>query len=593
MRMTRAALRAQAQDESEQFIHEDADAESFHASPDSSGATTDERAPLKDITTETNPATNDDPFADAEAPVKKAKGKKKDKLAKKDQIEEAAIANNSVNTSQPSEREYSLEASSEAVEESSEAPIDNASQAVVATPQHTSRPESAKTPRFNPSVHKPVAALTPAVDTVEDSFIDKITSRTPGRMLSFEERRSPDSFVESRTPRIEDSVDAIDALEDAIEKVAEDLPALEALKIESPIKARTPARLLAGSTPRPSTTKKPIPSPARNQRLSPAKGGPTPKAPSAAKPARPSIVKPVATRSAPITKPPAVAKLPKKPIVDGRKTRPSSNLAAAPALSFSNSPAPTQPNVTKKRIPSESLSTSRPAFVPAKSTKPPTKSTFSLPGEAISAKVKAQREERLRREEEAEKEKKTFKARPIPAKISRPSVVPRETKASQARISSITNGTNKENVAPKPGITIQPPKVPRPTSLDANKPGTKANSSVRRTTTTSTTLTTVTNPRISSLNLTTGQKSTVTKFDSVTQKAKGKEVFGRTKAQLEQAEKERKEKEEATRKARLEAAERGRQASREWAEKQRAKIAKIARDKILAEQQGGREAVMS
>jgi hypothetical protein len=221
--------------------------------------------------------------------------------------------------------------------------------------------------------------------------------------------------------------------------------------------------------------------------------------------------------------------------------------------------------------------------VPAKSTKPPTHPTFQLPGEAISAKVKAMREERLKREEEAEKEKKNFKARPIPTKAARPSVLPRENKASQARMSVYAGGVNKENVAPRLSSAISIPKQ-RPSSLEAKpKPSgtspTKANSSVRRTTSTTAV---ISKPRPSSMALASGQKSSITKDDVAQQKARGKEVFSRSKADLDRMDKERKEKEEATRKARAEAAERGRQASREWAEKQKKKIAALAKEKALA-----------
>lgn len=66
-----------------------------------------------------------------------------------------------------------------------------------------------------------------------------------------------------------------------------------------------------------------------------------------------------------------------------------------PIMSFSNPPAKPQPNVHQRRLTSGGvLSTSKPAFVPAKSSKPPTISTFALPGEAVAEKLKAQKEAR-------------------------------------------------------------------------------------------------------------------------------------------------------------------------------------------------------
>jgi hypothetical protein len=576
--VTRAALRAQVQEDPQsQLIHEDADADSFHISPDSNANEEDlSRPPLKDITTDTNPPSHEDPFADESgASIKKAQGKKKGRQTKKETVEANDTTHDELSperTDAPTEEDAALDSES--------------------TPQHT-LVDAPKTPKFNPDIHKPVEETpAPAVNTSEDSFVEKITLRTPGRMLSFEnENKSPDTFVEqvtSRRSRIEDSVEAIDALEDAIEKIAETLPAMEDMKMESPVKSRkeTPARINVPSVgPALRSSKKPGPSPARTQRISPTKTRPLPKSSDRPKPtvSRQSSVKPT-------VKPTVSAKPVKKPILDGHNSRPTSAQPAPPSLSFSNSPVKSLPNTTKKRVPSENLSTSRPPFVPTKSSKPPTKPTFQLPGEAISAKLKAHREERLKREEEAEKEKKVFKARPVPAKVARPSVVPRENKASQARMSIYANGLNKENVAPKPASVSQP--KPRPSSLGvkpkaADATTTKANSSVRRTTTTLTTSAGSQKPRVSSLILTTGQKSAITKDDVVHQKAKGKEVFGRTKAELERAEKERREKEDATRKARAAAAERGRQASREWAEKQKKKIAQQAQAKILATRAGG------
>ena len=603
MRTTRAAMRAQAQDEF-QLIHEDAEADSFHTPPDNDANQDINRPPLKDITIETNPPTNEDPFTE-ESTTMQNKSKRKGKSAKKDKSEvevvevghevvQTAINEDTIDSSQTLSSEESAGSQTLSAFDSTEQAVHNneaSIEAVDATleEQATSTPEHIhtdppKTPKFDPSIHKPVEGIaTPAADSSEDSFVEKITSRTPGRMLSFqEESQSPKSIIEpipSRAPRIEDSVDAMDALDDAIEKVADTLPALEEMKIESPVKSRrnTPARLsLQSNALTPATSKKPIPSPARNQRVSPTKTRPATKP---TDPPRRMSTRPSSVKHA--VKPAVVSKVAKKPLTDGQKPRQSFAQLAAPALSFSNSPAKSLPSVIKKRVPSENLSTSKPAFVPAKSSKPPTKSTFALPGEAIAAKLKTQREERLKREEDAEKEKKVFKARPAPTKVARPSVVPRENKASQARMSIYANGVNKENVSPKPATNIQP--KARPTSLDSKPKASKAavakaNSGVRRITTS----TIAPKPRVSSLQLTTGQKSTVTKQDTVQQKVKGKEVFSRTKADLERAEKERKEKEEGTRKARAEAAEKGRQASREWAEKQKKKIAAVAQDKFQA-----------
>ncbi|KAG9768116.1 hypothetical protein ABEF93_001709 [Exophiala dermatitidis] len=519
------------------------------------------------------------------------------------------------------------------------------------TPRHI-RTDLPKTPKFDPSIHAPIETVsTPPAASAEDSFIDKIKSRSPSKMQLQPEATASDGYDEdimTHTPRIEDSVDAIDALEDAIEKVSENLPGLEGLQLESPVKSRknTPARQPAQITiPAPSitTTKKTTATPTKSK-------SPQTKATAVVKTTtttgqtKSATARPQAPKVALSKTSTTVTRQTKKPIIDGTKPRASTALGSSsrPALSFSNSPAKTTaalPNTSEKRIPSTGssmtslntaksrLSTNKPAFVPAKSSKPPTKPTFTLPGEAISAKLKAQREERLKREEEAEKERKQFKARPVPSKVARPSVLPRETKASQARMSIYANGVDKENVAPQQRVSSSSSSSssstgtkPRPSSTAAKvrvssveHPAKVANSSVRRTTavggstvvvektrptrpttsvgenktgvtttavtrgtattTAATATATASKPRVSSLTLTAGQKQTVTKEEVAQQKAKGREVFGRTKIEMERAEKEKREKEDAAKRARAEAAERGRQASREWAERQKKKLA--------------------
>ncbi|OQU96186.1 hypothetical protein CLAIMM_02299 [Cladophialophora immunda] len=593
MRMTRAALRAQAQEEP-QLIYEDSDANANNSlQDDCADANANQdlvRPPLKDITTEINPSTTEDPFADEEhEPMQKAKSRKGRK-AKLDNVGEESSKGESDEPQEPqpedasdshqlesSEGRGSIQDTSSAVTIEKLALRDEVTaEAVDATleeqgiAESTSTPQQShtgppKTPKFDPSVHRAMEEVTPsASNTVEDSFVEKITSRTPGRLqILLNESKSPDPFAEqmrSRTPRIEDSVEAIDALEDAIEKISETLPALDELKIESPVKMRKspPARLNPRSTTAPIDPQKKL---------------------TGRQPAQPS--------RRPVQKPGTTS---------GSLERPK--LSGARGLSTNRQPKQPPPlnrlsdrlltAIRRERVllPNGALSTSKPGFIPAKSTKSPTKPKFSLPGDAVAAKLKAQREERMKREEEAANEKKAFKARPVPAKISRPSVVPRENRASQARMSIYAIGGNKENVEPKPAAATQP--KPRPTSLGpksktSETPNVKA--SVRRTTTSATPA----KPRASIIQLATGQKSMVTKEDVVQQKAKGKEVFERSKAETERLEKERREKEEAARKARAEAAERGRQASREWAEKQKKKIAA----KILAakekEKAGGSE----
>ena len=238
---------------------------------------------------------------------------------------------------------------------------------------------------------------------------------------------------------------------------------------------------------------------------------------------------------------------------------------------------------------------------PPKSTKAPTQSTFQLPGEAVAAKLKAAREARQQREAEEEEKKKSkvFKARPVPASLSKaPSV--RQTKASEGResvmnrndlktsTSALAAGHNRAN-----SIATTRPTAPRSrvVSKEASKPavpnGKPTSSELAVKKRPSTALANMSKPRTSIFG-TTGpsalSSSTTTRAPSNPSKpmAKGKEVFNRPAAAKAAAEKEKHEKEAAAKKARADAADRGRQASREWAEKQKQK--KLAAAKGSKEQ---------
>jgi hypothetical protein len=218
---------------------------------------------------------------------------------------------------------------------------------------------------------------------------------------------------------------------------------------------------------------------------------------------------------------------------------------------------------------------------PPKSRKAPTQSTFKLPGEAVAEKLKATREARMQKEAEEQK-KQPFKARPVPAGLSKaPSV--RQTSASKARESLMTG----KDVKPVPSTSTGPahkransvattrPTAPKPrvTSTDTLTPA--MNSSVARLSAPrkrpSTAMADMSKPR-ASLATSTGP-SGLARIPSghTTGTAKGKEVFNRAAAAKAAANKEKLDKEEATKKARADAAERSKQAAREWAEKQKRK----------------------
>ena len=237
----------------------------------------------------------------------------------------------------------------------------------------------------------------------------------------------------------------------------------------------------------------------------------------------------------------------------------------------------------------------------AKSTKAPTQSTFQLPGEAIAAKLKAAREARQQKEAEQEEEKKrtTFKARPVPAGLSKaPSV--RQTNASKAR-ESMMNGKEslRTSTSVPPGgslrransvaatTTTTRPTAPAPRSRVVSKDSAQPVSTTLKPSTDSLTVKKRPSTALASMSKPRTSFATIAPTDTITRvasnptkgTAKGKEVFNRAAAAKDAARTEKLEKEAAAKKARADAADRGRQASREWAEKQKLrKMAKQAAD---------------
>ncbi|KAL9098626.1 MAG: hypothetical protein Q9163_005753 [Psora crenata] len=374
-------------------------------------------------------------------------------------------------------------------------------------------------------------------ETKDDSFVEQIRTRTPAKRVS----------------RIEDSVEALDALEDEIDKIDEAIPAASS-ELSPPANTKrlvkTPTEhsydkssnsLKANKTPLYPTkhaqaTVHARPPPARRS-FRPSPGAPKPSN------TRLNTAKPNAA-------PGTLARVVKPAAESGRRHAPSS-----------------------KRV----SSVHKAPFQPAKSTKPPTKSTFELPGEAVARKLKEQREERQRRGEEEQAKQCKSSAKPV-----RLSQVPdvKLTATTKARLSLAHNmpvhntrpraalhtGTTSGVIANKRQSTIN---VPRRTST---APCRKTSPS-----STNTSL-----QRVSRLSAGTMLRqlsvSAPAADDVVHQKLTGKDVFDRTRTALSEREKEKKAKEEAAKKARAEAAERGRLASREWADKQRTR--KLAAMKV-------------
>jgi hypothetical protein len=216
-----------------------------------------------------------------------------------------------------------------------------------------------------------------------------------------------------------------------------------------------------------------------------------------------------------------------------------------------------------------------------KSSKAPTQSTFQLPGEVVAAKLKAAKEARLAKEAEEQK-KKPFKARPVPASLSKAPAV-RQTNSSIAREQAINgkpielvNGHyNRPTSVASNTHHSRSVSVSRPQQFPPRSTAAPAGPSQLRSSTAMAFHTTIKAkpndenarpPSVAQSHRSGGSSSAPTVVLS-----KGKEVFNRPAQLLAAAEQERRDKEEATRKARAEAAARSRALSREWAEKQKAR----------------------
>ena len=380
-----------------------------------------------------------------------------------------------------------------------------------------------------------------------------------------------DAVVSATTPeatrqsslRPEDQIAALDELDDAVETVSKDIPEVQA----SPEKPKS--KRDKKPAPQVRTTKASL---ARLSLAQNSKEGASSKTSSLGRP-RPSttLSRSSSVRQSSISKPEPVSK---------RVT--SSGITKDQMMAEGEKKEAVIPH-SKPRPFSMSFPTPPP---PPKSTKAPTQSTFKLPGEAVAEKLKAAREARMQNQTEGEK-KKTFKARPVPAGLSKaPSV--RQTNASKAR-ESIMNGKDFRVSTTGPTVPLKRassvattrPVVSRPRIVpnEKTKPVTSNNKpspdSLAVKKRPSTALAALTKPR-ASLAPSTGTHiapASSARTSSLQSKStsKGKEVFNRPAAAKAAAEKEKQEKEAAAKKARADAAERSRQMSREWAEKQKKK----------------------
>lgn len=408
-----------------------------------------------------------------------------------------------------------------------------------------------------------------ADDAEDDSAISEIINKTPAKPTP-----SPRKMIR------EDPIEALDALEDALDEVGEFLPsaAKSSKKVSPapPLKGQLSAKVFASSIINaPGSTIKAHTKPSAGAGGDASTVRRQASTKTVIKPAQTIVpAKEVAKRAPVVPRQPALSK---SSTTDARPRStpklPSTKVSSGQTVTKTLSKTVSE---DKERRPIVALQTPPPAV---KSTKPLTKPAFQLPGEIMAAKLKALREERIKRQEAAaasaaENRVRTIgkptatEVRQMAASVKRKSILTERNKNSDdgARGLSasimerpLSLAPRMSSVAPRLSTAASRPKSmvlsssvggsatetrPRPTSIH----GSQALSSTVR-------------PRAAAPGGTAGRAPV--RIASVS----GKESANRAKLEQKSREQAIKDKAEAARKARAEAAERGRQASREWAEK--------------------------
>ncbi|EGS23540.1 uncharacterized protein CTHT_0002340 [Thermochaetoides thermophila DSM 1495] len=284
----------------------------------------------------------------------------------------------------------------------------------------------------------------PELTPVEEPVVEALQSEVNGDVeVNVKEAKSHEQIFDSHpsTPvsKIEAAIDAVDRLEEQIEQLTlETQPKSATAKTNgmttksTPIKRATSVKV--ASTSKSAIDRKSAMTPTREQLQDNGKPStPTPGT-TARKVPRPASLnppKPLAKSSKPPTIP--SFELPGEAVArrlkEQREARLSQQISPEQAASVAADAAKTASPSSS----SSSLLSREPKF---KSSKPPTRPTFELPGEAISRRKREQHEAKLRAEEEEMRRRREFKARPMPRAsiIGTPSTLPRDTVASLARI---------------------------------------------------------------------------------------------------------------------------------------------------------------
>lgn len=211
-----------------------------------------------------------------------------------------------------------------------------------------------------------------------------------------------------------------------------------------------------------------------------------------------------------------------------------------------------------------------------RSSKPPTKPSFELPGDVLSRKKREEHAAKLKAQEEEERKRREFKARPVRKSVVSGAPAPKETAASLARKSTVGASSGlavgKRSLRPSiaeidhdnvvhsaPRTRVSSKTFERKSSAGTKPAGPNMSGLAMQRTP-------------SNASITPAAVSAATAVLAGAKKLSGKEVYKRDSLASQNLQQEQKAKMEAAKKAREEAAERGRQASKEWAEKQRLKM---------------------
>ncbi|EAA27388.2 hypothetical protein GE21DRAFT_3171 [Neurospora crassa] len=415
--------------------------------------------------------------------------------------------------------------------------------------------------------------------------------------------------ISSSASRIEDSVEALDKLEDELEAI-NDLTRID--RILSPVNARMS---LMQSVQRTSKAAPP-------QRTSSKRTGPTT--------VRPKDV----DRSSSLRKSSSMSFADNKAAAEkkGTATRPTSLRPPMPPARSNKAPTVarrlneerasglSQGYISENAPSMDDSWTASPPKVRVRSTRMSLRGASELPGQAISRRRREESETKQRAEEEDGKGRES-KARSVRASVSK-ATNPRETAVSRARqgrpsVARTFDGSHASGCAePRSPLSKAPATASfaSPTASSANKRnatvGRSAASSKRQSYNAATLPARGRLSMIDSLSAanagrgisrasagsnrsgvtgssTVSRRSTVSAEETQKQRQRGKEVFARDNGYTAERERERHEREEAAKRARKEAADRSRMQSREWAEKHAQKAAILGGKKKRDSMVGG------